>query len=124
MRIKRDRKKEAERSRKYRATHPERHKAFTARWKKKNPHRYFVYRVKQTLGHTLFTAQDFKNLSKKQKGRCAICRKKPKKTLHIDHCHKKKNIRGLLCHRCNVGLGYFLDNKKNLINAIKYLCKI
>jgi hypothetical protein len=53
---------------------------------------------------------------------CEIC-KKPKelKELKVDHCHKSRKIRGLLCHKCNVLLGMCLDNKKILRNAIIYL---
>ena len=39
----------------------------------------------------------------------------------MDHCHKTKKIRGLLCHTCNSGLGMFKDNIEYLKNAIKYL---
>lgn len=61
-----------------------------------------------------------------QKGKCMICDtamdgsnkiKKP----HIDHCHESGNVRGLLCHNCNTGLGHFKDNTTLLKKAIKYL---
>jgi len=39
----------------------------------------------------------------------------------IDHCHNNGNVRGLLCMRCNTGLGLFLDNPNFLLNAISYL---
>ena len=44
-------------------------------------------------------------------------------TLHIDHNHKNGKIRGLLCGKCNLGLGHFYDNPKVLIKASKYLLK-
>lgn len=48
---------------------------------------------------------------KRQKGRCAICRGKKiggvKKKFCIDHDHKTKQVRGLLCTRCNSALGWF-----------------
>lgn len=56
----------------------------------------------------------------KQRGRCAICGRKFKK-LNVDHCHKTKKVRGLLCLRCNCGIGLFFDCVKNLSSAIKYL---
>jgi hypothetical protein len=36
-------------------------------------------------------------------GRCWICRRKPKlgKNLCVDHDHKTKQVRGLLCFLCN-----------------------
>lgn len=41
--------------------------------------------------------------------------------LCVDHDHKTNKIRGLLCSRCNTGLGLFYDDVLNLKNAIKYL---
>ena len=39
----------------------------------------------------------------------------------IDHCHDTGQIRGLLCHSCNIGLGNFKDSIETLEKAIKYL---
>ncbi len=41
--------------------------------------------------------------------------------LAIDHCHDSGVIRGLLCKKCNIDLGYFRDNPKFLIAAAEYL---
>jgi hypothetical protein len=41
--------------------------------------------------------------------------------LSIDHSHNSKNIRGLLCKKCNTGIGMFKDNIQLLENAINYL---
>ena len=54
---------------------------------------------------------------------CAIC-KNPNianRRLGVDHDHKTNEIRGLLCHNCNLGLGYFKDSTELLSRAIKYL---
>ena len=53
-------------------------------------------------------------------GSCGICGQGPVK-LHVDHDHKTGAVRGLLCNRCNVGLGWFLDSPAFLLNAINYL---
>lgn len=59
---------------------------------------------------------------RKQRGRCAICDNKiNRKTLRIDHCHRRNKRRALLCNSCNVGLGQFRDNIEYLQSAIKYL---
>ena len=50
---------------------------------------------------------------------CCICGSIKK--LHIDHCHKNKKFRGLLCNKCNAGIGFFEDNIQKLQNAISYL---
>lgn len=54
---------------------------------------------------------------------CQICNKKltDSKDKHIDHCHKTKVVRGILCSNCNKGIGMFKDSIKNLQNAINYL---
>src|SRR5262249_37696573 len=56
-----------------------------------------------------------------QNGACAICKKKPKYLLCIDHCHRTGKVRGLLCKPCNTGLGYYRDNPKFTQAATDYL---
>jgi len=58
---------------------------------------------------------------KKQHGKCAICRKKKKKNLDVDHCHKSGQVRGLLCNSCNQALGYLNEDENIMRNAIEYL---
>lgn len=67
-----------------------------------------------------------------QKGLCKICGMKETKisfktgnvvSLAIDHCHKTGVVRGLLCAKCNLMLGYARDNTDILKSAIKYLDK-
>tara|TARA_R110002126_G_scaffold176577_1_gene325196 strand:- start:1845 stop:2261 length:417 start_codon:yes stop_codon:yes gene_type:complete len=77
------------------------------------------------------TAADHALMLKEQKNKCKICRvtfvnendKNYKKCLgeYVDHCHTTNKVRGLLCHKCNTGLGHFKDNIKNLQRAINYL---
>lgn len=52
---------------------------------------------------------------------CAICRQPFKTTPYIDHDHETLAIRGLLCSRCNTGLGMFKDSIRRLAGAIVYL---
>lgn len=40
---------------------------------------------------------------------------------HIDHCHVTGVIRGKLCYRCNVGLGYFKENIDIMKSALRYM---
>lgn len=61
-------------------------------------------------------------LLKKQKGKCLICRKKPK-TPCLDHSHTKRTkgsglVRGVICSPCNI----FLAKSEN--NCVRYGIKI
>lgn len=55
-----------------------------------------------------------------QGGVCKICLD-PFDAEHIDHDHSTGAVRGILCRRCNVGLGLFRDNPALLVAAAKYL---
>jgi DNA-directed RNA polymerase subunit RPC12/RpoP len=72
--------------------------------------------------------EDYNSILKSQNGVCAICGKpetwKQKgeiKRLVVDHDHTTGKVRGLLCHRCNLGVGTFNDNVAFLKNVIEYL---
>lgn len=64
-------------------------------------------------------------------GVCAICGKPEThgngkssiKLLAVDHCHTTGKIRGLLCHKCNLGIGHLDDSIDRLEAAINYLEK-
>jgi hypothetical protein len=51
--------------------------------------------------------------------KCAICGTREK--LVVDHDHQTNYVRGLLCNRCNLGLGCFQDRTVLFENAIRYL---
>lgn len=54
---------------------------------------------------------------------CLICFKKEtmNKAHAVDHCHVTGKIRGILCYKCNIGLGYFNEDIELLNSALKYL---
>lgn len=68
------------------------------------------------------TVADYEQMFSRQKGVCAICEKpETRRRLSVDHCHKTGKIRGLLCNKCNRGLGYFYDDKNLMKKATEYL---
>ena len=58
---------------------------------------------------------------------CEMCGKKEengsKKALSVDHNHVTNQVRGLLCHNCNLVLGHSLESVEILNSAVKYLEK-
>jgi hypothetical protein len=54
-----------------------------------------------------------------QGGVCALCGSgKPE---HVDHDHRTKRVRGILCFNCNRGLGKFADDVELMSRAVDYL---
>lgn len=82
-------------------------------------------RKKYGIKHT-----DYERMLEEQGGVCAICGtddpgghggRRGTKFFHIDHCHTTGAVRGLLCQRCNNGLGCFSDDVVLMHGAIGYL---
>ncbi len=71
------------------------------------------------------SAEKWNDIFEQQKGRCALCDNEfdvnKSKFIQVDHCHSTGVIRGLLCTKCNVGLGAFGDSPEMLLKAIQYL---
>lgn len=64
--------------------------------------------------------QAYFDMLTRQDGRCAIC-KDLMDDVCVDHCHKTSAVRGLLCRKCNVGIGMLGDDADRLMAAIRYL---
>lgn len=69
--------------------------------------------------------EKYLEMKKSQSNKCLICEADEKESkngrLVVDHCHSTGKIRGLLCDKCNNGLGRFNDNIETLRSAINYL---
>ena len=68
------------------------------------------------------TAAGLAALKESQFNRCGICgvsfdHARPE----VDHDHATGHVRGLLCCRCNRGIGQFGDNPTSLVSAAVYL---
>lgn len=81
--------------------------------------------LKRKYGITL---EEYESLLSRQGGVCAICRKPESLEMHgrlcylaVDHDHDAGTVRGLLCNRCNLGLGALDDDVERMAVAIRYL---
>jgi len=95
-------------------------------WRQSKQHLRSKYRM---------TPEQLGELEARQGRRCAICdelgpAKPTKPFLVVDHDHSCCSgsgqtcgicVRGLLCMRCNTGLGFFKDDPELLEAAIRYL---
>ena len=76
------------------------------------------------------SVQEYEDRMLRQRGVCAICGQPEKvrdrrtgkvRALAVDHCHDSGQVRGLLCQRCNLGIGYLAHYPTILEKAIEYL---
>lgn len=67
-----------------------------------------------------FSKKQWENMFDSQGRVCAICGSETsghKNGWQLDHCHKTKKVRFILCTHCNRGLGGFRDNPELLRRA-------
>jgi DNA-directed RNA polymerase subunit RPC12/RpoP len=70
--------------------------------------------------------EDYERMLISQNYKCAICgtpNDPNGRNFAVDHCHNTKKVRGLLCSRCNTGLGQLDDSVERLKQALDYLEK-
>lgn len=101
----------------------------TAAWKEKRRRQRIAYKkrygvrennkkkniyYKKNYNITLETAQRMKANG------CEACGNKTD-TMHIDHCHETRYVRGVLCSSCNSALGSLGENRKRIEGLLEYL---
>jgi len=101
----------------WRQENPDRVKKTYKNWSEKNRDCVRKHQLKK-YG---LSNDDYNKMFEVQNGKCAICNKTSEKKLSVDHCHDSGKIRGLLCDRCNHGLGNFKENINFMFKAIEYL---
>ena len=81
------------------------------------------YRLLNDYGMTI---EEYEEKLKLQNNGCAICGINPSvigRKLCVDHQHRTRQIRGLLCNKCNSALGW-VENRNHLLEKCKeYLIK-
>jgi hypothetical protein len=96
------------------------------RKRRNNPDEVYKHAVKRNYGLSL---EEYYNLVHQQENRCAICgesetrwnRARKLRRLSVDHDHITGQVRGLLCHGCNMLIGFSYESMERLKWAIDYL---
>lgn len=95
--------------------------AATKEWRQAHPD-IKSHRRTETLALYGLTPEEYAARLEAQDGRCALCRRLPKKNLlAVDHDHETGEVRGLLCTPCNSALGRWGDNEDGLRRVVAYL---
>lgn len=111
-------------------------KVYKDRYYQENKERLLLWQRERNLSNPDFrrnnylisvygiTIDDYNRMFEEQNGCCAICgihQSEFKTRFHIDYNHETGKIRGLLCNKCNQGLGLFQDSSELLSLASEYL---
>lgn len=114
----------------YRAKNGDKINARTKQWRVENPEKYLTgkrrCRLQKTFG---LSFEQYDAMLAAQGGVCAICKqpethqRKGVWNLSVDHCHATGRVRGLLCNRCNRGIGLLADDAELCRKAAEYLSR-
>lgn len=100
-------------------------KATQKRHRQENREKYKEYELTTKLRKYGISKEIYLQMYVDQQNCCKICGTHEKDTkqkeLCIDYNHTTGEVRGLLCHPCNVALGFFRDNVELLNKAINYV---
>jgi hypothetical protein len=90
-------------------------------WRQKNPDHSRADNLKK-YG---LAVEQYDAMSDAQGGICSICffddGMPQTRRLAVDHDHQTGNVRGLLCTRCNLAIGYARDDPSLLRAMARYL---
>lgn len=94
-----------------------------SKWNKntQTPEQTRSYNLKKKYG---LSVEEYNQMFLTQEGKCKICsthQSELKKRLYVDHCHATGKVRGLLCHNCNLAIGYFQDNSQLMLKGANYV---
>ena len=88
--------------------------------KNKNKKKGYYYKKKYGI-----TLEQKMEMVINQNSNCLICGEPflESKNTCVDHSHKTGKVRGILCRKCNAGLGQFKEDINIFRNALEYLEK-
>ena len=120
-----------ERQKRWRLNNPEKYKAQRVRAEQKRRERGYYEKNSDTIFENYLKRtynidlNKYNSLFEEQSGVCAICKQEcvSGRKLAVDHNHDTGEVRGLLCCRCNRGIGNLDDSLDKLKSAVLYLEK-
>ena len=97
------------------------------KYRNENPEKIRDIKLRQAYGVGI----DYFNAKlKEQGGVCAGCKRDVKTiwrgkqvAMALDHNHETKQVRGVLCIKCNRALGLLEENEQSFLNLIDYINK-
>jgi hypothetical protein len=107
-----------EHSRVWRQENKDEHNRKQREWNRTNPQARWAINLRRYHG---IEPEDYAWQLHRQSFRCPICRLPfgGATRVHVDHCHRTGRLRGILCHRCNIALGFI--EKSDLHRMQNYL---
>ena len=107
----------------WREKNRERNRKNNREWEKKHPQRHLKSnRVRQWRSKGIHLSYDqFLAMLIEQAYQCKICGSGVGPSSPVDHNHTTGKVRGILCDRCNRGLGLMEDSIPILESALAYL---
>lgn len=92
-------------------------------WKERHPEKRKLYTRNSRIRAYGIEPETYYEMLEKQGHKCAICNgKSTRRAMSIDHNHETGKVRGLLCDKCNLRLG-FIEQIDFLEKALQYLAK-
>lgn len=110
-----------ESGRRFRASHLEDERNRLKMYNQQHPEKQRAAWLRSEYGITL---ERYEEMFLEQNGRCKICGRHQSElstNLAVDHDYDTNRIRGLLCMKCNRGIGYLNDDPMLLKIALEYL---
>lgn len=105
----------------------EKNRAYQREHQAKNrldPDKYERIKARKRAGGAGLTPEQIEEIFSAQGKCCAICESTDpgsKSGWNLDHCHKTKKVRFVLCAHCNRGLGAFKDDPAIMRKAAKMM---
>lgn len=110
--------REKQKNKEYREKNRELIREKQKKYNRENPEKRKNAILKNVYGITL---EQYNQIFEKQKGKCAICKRHQKeltRTLCVDHNHKTKQVRGLLCVTCNTDVSVVENRLKEMLRYL------